>query len=256
MYTLKLVTFNIRCDCKEDGINHFPLRKPMILNKILTESPDIIGFQELQPHMITWLKESLPQYTIVGCGRGSDYQDEHNAIAYKSEEYELFGLETFWLSDTSTMPGSRFEEQSICPRICTRVTLKHKASQKPFHYFNTHLDHENDFARIQGMRFILDKIKEINKGFPLPVILTGDFNASPDKEEIQIISQNSTLQDCTTEIPYTYHGYGNNEVFMKIDYIYTTTDVVCKDVQIWDDEVSGVYISDHYPVVADLVFEA
>ncbi len=38
---MKFVTFNIRYDCGEDGINNFDLRKPFILKKIQKEQADI-----------------------------------------------------------------------------------------------------------------------------------------------------------------------------------------------------------------------
>ena len=43
---MKYVTFNIRCDFGQDGANNFIYRRPLILEKIRQEKPDIIGFQE------------------------------------------------------------------------------------------------------------------------------------------------------------------------------------------------------------------
>ena len=44
---MKVVTFNIRCDYGQDGLNEFANRKELILRKINQEKPDIIGFQEV-----------------------------------------------------------------------------------------------------------------------------------------------------------------------------------------------------------------
>ena len=35
---------------------------PLILEKIRQEKPDIIGFQEVLPHVAAWLKENLTEY--------------------------------------------------------------------------------------------------------------------------------------------------------------------------------------------------
>lgn len=68
-FTMKFVTFNIRCDFGQDGANNFIYRRPLILEKIRQEKPDIIGFQEVLPHVAAWLKENLTEYYIAGCGR-------------------------------------------------------------------------------------------------------------------------------------------------------------------------------------------
>ena len=73
---MKFVTFNIRCDFGQDGANNFIYRRPLILEKIRQEKPDIIGFQEVLPHVAAWLKENLTEYYIVGCGREKDLTGE------------------------------------------------------------------------------------------------------------------------------------------------------------------------------------
>lgn len=255
MNRLKVVTYNIRMDCLEDGRNSFEYRKPLIERKIKQEVPDIIGFQELLPHMKEWFKETFPEYIIVGSGRGKDYQDEHNAVAYKKDKLDLFGLETFWLSPTPSIPGTRFNEQSICPRICTMLTLKHKDIDKPIRVYNTHLDHEGKQARLIGIGLVLERINKDYETFPLPSLLMGDFNAEPDCEEIKIIEESSPLEDITCSIMYTFHDYGRLEDKVKIDYIYKSKEIKCSKVGVWDDIEDGIYLSDHYPVEAYLEVE-
>ena len=66
---LKFVTFNIRCDYNQDKDNSFCFRKQEIEEKLEREQPDIICFQEVLPHVAIWLKETLRDYYVVGCGR-------------------------------------------------------------------------------------------------------------------------------------------------------------------------------------------
>lgn len=61
---MKYVTFNIRCDYGEDGDNNFVYRKPLILEKISQEKPDIIGFQEVRPHVAVWLRKICRSITL------------------------------------------------------------------------------------------------------------------------------------------------------------------------------------------------
>lgn len=95
VFAMKIVTFNIRCDFGQDGENNFEYRKPLILRRIAEEKPDVIGFQEVLPHVQKWLRESLPGYTVVGCGRTADFGDEAMTIAVRNETCELLGLEVF-----------------------------------------------------------------------------------------------------------------------------------------------------------------
>ena len=82
MEDIKLVTFNIRCDYEQDGINNFIFRKPIIVDMVNSTQPDIICFQEGLPHVAVWLKATFMDYYIVGCGRSEDFADEQEAIAF------------------------------------------------------------------------------------------------------------------------------------------------------------------------------
>ncbi len=105
---MKIVTFNIRCDYGQDGPNNFCFRQPLILRRLAAEKPDVIGFQEVLPHVQRWLREALPGYTVVGCGRGADYQGEAMTLAVRNETAELLDWRTFWLSPHPDVPGSRY----------------------------------------------------------------------------------------------------------------------------------------------------
>ena len=107
---MKIVTFNIRCALSGDGINSFYHRAGSVLEKIDREKPDVIGFQEVRPEIFDFLRKYLTDYMLVGCGRGADYEGEHNPVAFRKDKFELIGLETEWLSPTPFVPGSRYDE--------------------------------------------------------------------------------------------------------------------------------------------------
>lgn len=254
---LKLATYNLRCNTQHDKINMFDIRKGLVLDRIIKESPDIIGFQEMLPQMYEFLKRHLTGYTIVGRSRGADYKDEHVDIAFKTDTIEIFGLDFFWLSPTPYIPGSRYEEQSGCPRITTSGIFKHKDIFTPFRVYNTHLDHVGEKARVLGMGQILDKIKEDNGKINLPTFLMGDMNANPDSETIQMALNFNEypLADVTSDIPASFHGFKGDSVH-KIDYIFADTETakLKSEIKSWHDCVFGVYLSDHDPISAEFEF--
>ncbi len=254
---LKVVTFNLRCNVTVDEFNMFDNRKGLILSKIDAEKPDIIGFQEMTPGMRKFLVAHLPDYHIVGRSRSADYTGEHVDIAYRRDTLEVQGLDFFWLSPTPYVPGSRYAEQSGCPRITTSGIFKHKDLRTPFRFINTHLDHIGEQARVLGMGQILNKLTEENAKFRLPVFITGDFNATPDSETIGLVNSyaDTKLIDMTDKFETTFHAYGTTST--KIDYIFTdeATAKSHVDTVLWEDCNFGLYLSDHYPVCATFEIE-
>ncbi|HBI73082.1 MAG TPA: endonuclease [Lachnospiraceae bacterium] len=250
---MKLVTFNIRCDFGQDGKNNFSCRKQRIKDKIAKEQPDIICFQEVLPHVAVWLKENLNDYYVVGCGRDVNLEDEQVSIAYKKVKYNLMELETFWLSETPTVPGSRYKDQSECPRVCTDALFQDMETKKIFRIFNTHLDHVGIEARVLGLKQILKKMEEDASADKVPAVLAGDFNAEPDWQEIKMLKQYPQYIDLTSEITGTFHDFGRQEKADKIDYIIAQDSFQCISAVTWEDCWDGVYLSDHYPVCVEII---
>ena len=104
----------------------------------------------------------------------------------------------------------------------------------------THLEAFDSISRAAQARFLLDHFAERT----CPVILAGDFNASPDDDVIrQLTSQwfDSTGSDFT---------FSASDPHEKIDYI------LARPIGTWrtiDAQVIPVKLSDHYPVIATLV---
>ena len=249
---MKLVTFNIRYDTPGDGENCFCYRQPLILRAIAEKRPDILCFQEILPHVKSWLKDSLPDYYVVGCPRGEALDGEQGTIAFKKDRYQLLAMSTFWLSEAPTVPGSRYPDQSVCPRTCTDAVLMDENSGFVFRVMNTHLDHEGIKVRECGIRQILRHAATEPFFSNAPLILAGDFNAEPDSPEMKPLLEHSGLTILTRNIGVTYHGYGHAEHPTQIDYIVLQGPFYCIGIRKWTDEENGVYLSDHYPVCAEI----
>lgn len=251
---MKIVSFNIRCDYEQDGANNFCYRRNLILEKIEQTQPDIIGFQEVLPHVQKWLREHLTDYMVVGCGRETDLTDEHMTIAIKRNHIDLYELHTFWLSNTPQTAGSRYKEQSICPRIYTKAIMKEENTKTPICIYNTHLDHEGELARRLGLNQVLKQMKEDYEKTKYPMILMGDFNAEPNSPELEGLRKGFGLYltDTAKELGITFHDYGNKEEECKIDYLLVGKEFTIQKAELWKDCKNGVYLSDHYPVYAEI----
>ena len=255
---IKVVTFNLRMNTHRDGINYFFNRAPLILERINQEKPDIIGFQEATQPILKWLKATLTEYTLVGIGRSKDFKSEANPIAFRKDRFDLFSFQQFWLSPTPEVPGTRYEEQSDCPRVCCAVKLREIGTTEVVRFYNTHLDHVGEKARLYGMDQIIAFMEEEKGKSAHPVILTGDMNAEPHELCIRAVCSSEILsvKDASEAVTRTFHGFRGGSPYEnnggKIDYIFTDMTPVDGGATAWEDCVEGRYLSDHYPVCVTL----
>lgn len=252
---LRVMTFNLRVDTPNDGINQFIKRTDRVLEAIRAEAPDIIGFQEATDSMRDFLRKNLPEYAILGGGRTKCYDGEGIPVAYKEDMFELIEFQTKWLSDTPDVPGSRVQEldQSKYPRIYELVKLRRISDNKIIALVNTHTDHTGVQTRVWESERLIKVMKEISAD---AIILTGDMNERPDGEAIKMLTADPELKliEASACVEGTFHNFGRRLPAWKIDYVFST--IPCMESHAVEDvPVNGVYISDHQPVVADLYFE-
>jgi len=256
MTTIRYLTYNLQVQ----GGPPFPFfsgRGDYVAERIPALDVDVIGFQEVTDEMRDFLREKLPDYAFVGHGREADFTDESMLIGYRRDRFEPIALDTFWLSDTPHVPGSRFfSDQSSCPRICTVLELMHRESLRRFRVYNLHLDHVGEIARNQGMSLVLSRIARDYAGDPLPVILGGDFNDIPASKVIRAVSSfkgaGEDFRDVTEDVGITYHEYQPDDPSrtMKIDYVFTNAPCDASlSCTVKDHTEEGMYLSDHYPIL-------
>ena len=255
---LKVCSYNVRCVyLGEDGVNSFLFRSGMILEKLRVEAPDLICFQEVVDPIRDFLEHHLDGYDLYGHGRNPDRRGEGITIAVKRGLFDLVAFESFWLSPTPHVPGSRYPKQSQCPRICPVAVFRSKESAKLLRVVGVHLDHVSDEARILGIKQITEYLaaKQVELPCDATVVL-GDFNAKPESETMKWVDANTVfpLVETTRESGPTFHWFGrlvpgSNDEPRKIDYIYLDPKSAgtARDLTVWRDENCGIYLSDHYP---------
>ena len=118
---------------------------------------------------------------------------------------------------------------------------------------NTHLDHVGTQARQKGLDLIVSKIAAMNPD-NLPMVLTGDFNVQPDNPaltRLNTIMSDARRTAAKTDYRATYNGWGR--FASVIDYIYYRGFSSCPEYETIVKQYANVqYISDHYPIVADV----
>ena len=254
---LTVLSYNIRYDNPNDGENQWKYRKERVANYIKEIRPDIIGMQEVLDPQLVFLDVSLTEFSYVGVGReDGKTKGEYSPILYNSNRLTLLQTDTFWLSETPKVISVGWD--AALERICTYAQFKHKETGQKFWVFNTHFDHIGELARIQSAKLIHQKIKMLNMN-NFPVIITGDFNLTPDTAPIKIF-QNAYV-DVMQKTPTNANNYGTFTGFDKlsngeerIDYIFQKGLKTLKSTHIWLKTTSGGWASDHHPVQAIFSF--
>ncbi|MGS2764668.1 endonuclease/exonuclease/phosphatase family protein [Sinomicrobium sp. M5D2P9] len=252
-----VASYNLRMDTPGDSLNSWSHRKENVKGLIRYHDFDIFGTQEGFLHQLEDLLE-LPGYTYFGAGRDDGKQaGEHSAIFYRKDRFTLTDSGNFWLSETPEEPGKGWDA-TCCNRICSWVKLTDKQTDKTFYVFNVHFDHQGVIARRESGKLMVSKIKEI--AGDAPVICTGDFNSTPETE--QIIGMEAVVRDSytiTETPPYGPVGTSNGfrfEAPMKhrIDYVFVSKHFKVSEYAVLTDAKDQRYPSDHQPVVARIRF--
>jgi len=252
---VNIITYNIRMNTPDDGVNAWPLRKEKVTGLLKFHKADIFNVQEALPEQMDDLTTMMPEYDHVGIGRDDGKRaGEHMAIFYRKSRFEKLSDGMFWLSETPDKPG--FGWDAACNRTCTWIKLKDKVTGKRFLVLDTHLDHRGMKAREEGVKLILSRIPEINSE-NLPLIFTGDFNLVKESGPVRaILEVLDDARDKTISTPYgpdgTSGGFAVRDKSRTIDFIFINKKVTVLRHGALSDSFGMFYPSDHLPVLAEV----
>ena len=262
METITVMSFNMKRDLFPFGSHTWHKRAAQVADLIRQVAPDILGTQELTEGPLGDMERLLPQYRWVGEGRGGGRKGEYTAIFFRQDKFRLMSQQTFWLSPTPDRPSRDWT--TPFPRVCTWCELQPVDSpEKPVRVYNTHLDHISYFARVRGLREILRHISARYQQAPGPVLLMGDFNATPTSQTLRRwiaadLEQSAGLMRDSywsilqrgDEVGRSYHGFTGKTRGKPIDYIFTSRDLTLRQVELRREGNEGQFPSDPSPVVA------
>ena len=258
---LKVMSFNIRYQNNGDGLNHWMLRRTLVIKTAQDFKPDIIGFQEVLKGQMDYLKNAFKDsHESFGVGRDDGKtRGEYSPVFYDKKKFEKLKATTYWLSDTPNKPGSKSWGNGIT-RICTYISLKEKKSGKVIHVFNTHWDHRSDPSRVKAGEFIRKKTAGLKY-----VIIMGDFNTAPNSKAIENLTaqkeNHPVLKDTYKEKfkdekdAGTFNGFKGRKSGARIDMVFCSDDFKVDSAKIHHDNLKGRYPSDHFPVSAVLKWQ-
>ncbi|MGG7177789.1 endonuclease/exonuclease/phosphatase family protein [Clostridium paraputrificum] len=255
---MKIMTFNLRCDFIFDFKNRWDNRKGIAFNILKSYKCDIIGLQEVTNKMFIDIKNNMEDYYVIGDPRSKRLFVERNDILI-SKKYKVVDFKTFWLSEKPDKIGSS-KWYSLFPRICTTAIVEIEEGSK-VRICNTHLDCLLPNGREYGLRKVVEYIEMEQEKEYLPIILMGDFNATPESKVIKEFKDGKyydkkliAAQEHNKEIykHTTMSMFKGKEKGMHIDYIFVSEDIDISEVKIIKDNLNGKYPSDHYPLMCEI----
>ena len=282
---VRVGSYNIRYVAGDKGTeNDWTKRRDDLVALVRGFDFDAFGLQEVDPEQMRYLQEKMPGFGFVGEHRNADRKSgEASPVAYRKSRFDLENANTFWLSETPEVPGSR-SWGAMCRRVCTYAVLKDKSTGKRFCFVNTHLDHMSELANTNGMGLILERMKGFAAG--MPVVLMGDHNcyetSNAAKMAAKVLKNSLYLSERPPEGPWLTlclfprrqnmvpcveamktpvqkrnSGEGRKKFGARIDYIYVSPGVRVLDYRTDSSLRPGLdlYPSDHFPVIATLVLQ-
>ncbi|CUM64430.1 uncharacterized protein PRCAT00002034001 [Priceomyces carsonii] len=253
----------------------------------------VVTLQELYRFQLNDILQELNRYTssgepewaAYGVGRIDGQETgEFVPILYRPSEWELIFSDSMWLNQIN--PKMAYEGwDAKYLRIASFVTLKHRETGNYINVFNTHFDHVGMRAQAGSSVLLRNTIDDFNKW---PSFMCGDLNSEPGSKAYSVFSKAfKDLSHLTT--PFNKYGHLKStvtgfegEVLLQggqnIDYIFgpkysqkMSNEDICSSelsslpsdhlslkLRSWGmlhSKFDGVYMSDHRPIVADMILE-
>ena len=249
---MNVMTFNVRYSTEADGRHAWSKRKDILLRFIKAQLPDLLGTQELTDTAKAFLEPQLSEYFVVGDGRESDRTGERCALFIRKDSFEVLRSETVWLNGNFHKAGDADPEEGF-PRICTMVLIQERSTGRKTRLFNAHIAYQSQRAIATNSIQLARYIRRFN-ATKIPWILMGDFN-SPITHAFHTPFLKMAKEAYSTmnqPRPNTFHAYGDPQGLDAIDFIYAHG-LTFKSVTTLTTQLDGLYPSDHYPVLAEIL---
>jgi endonuclease/exonuclease/phosphatase family metal-dependent hydrolase len=264
------MSFNVRGSFRDPGTkNSWRNRAASNIAAIERCAPDLIGLQEAQRGNLSAYQKHLTRYALVrGPRYGNVIPHDFNAILFDPKRLELLDSGGFWLSETPERYSRSWETRVT--RSATWALFSILGTELSILHLNTHLDHVSALARREGSKLIVRRVAEFSgqTGLEPPIIVTGDFNSRPGNPTYRNFMDagfvDTYLAAGNEEGENTFHAFRGvryrdahpDRGPRRIDWILLKDPqerIGVKSHRIIRDGRSGLYPSDHYPIIAELI---
>jgi len=255
-------------------------RRKAILDVLREERPDVVGLQEVWArggeNLAQWLAQELGMYWTWEASLAPERWQQRLGDA--TFDFGNAVLSRWPVAERAVLrlPAAEGDDDG---RLALYARLAAPGHHVPF--FTTHLTSaiHGSAVRCEQVAALAEFVAEHRGGTAFPPVVTGDFNAWPDSDEVRLFGGYKTapafpgqvLMDAweyadpaapsTTWDPRNPYVSGTFYPGVRIDYIHvgrSGPDILghVRSVRrTGDGPVGGVWPSDHFAVVADLAHQ-
>lgn len=267
---LKVMSYNIRFGSASEKKPEFEWKNRKAATPALIEeyAPDIMGVNEPEWDQHEFILRACRDYAGYDIPRDPGSKEkESEPLYWNRKKIKPLKLGVFWMSETPDVPSRSWGARHY--DLATWGIFKIKSTGEKFFFMNIHLDSQSVEARRQGLKMAYERCSSLNPE-GLPVILSGDFNMRQNCDEVvefdtMMANARLTAETVVSDVP-TFHGFGRflgdyqynpgkggNRV--TLDYIYWRGFSRCLSYETITKSYENVpYVSDHYPIIAELEF--
>jgi endonuclease/exonuclease/phosphatase family metal-dependent hydrolase len=247
---VRVATYNIRNLVALDWSSLWWRRRRRLATVIAGLDADLIAMQETYLGQIRWFAaQALPQpdWAVVGRARNRGGGGEAVPLWHRTARLTLVRDRTRWFGPTPDVAGSRVPGAQF-PRIATFAEYDHRDSGARITVVNLHLDSAVAAHRARSLAQLVDWLRsDVDRG---PTIVLGDFNAPVAEEGFAALAELGLRSALPADAGPTSNGFGRGVASQQqIDHVFVSGEFRVERAEIRRD---AGYVSDHYPVVADL----
>lgn len=244
---VRVMSWNILFNGWEKGKHpSWDKRIPGLVKILKKHRPDLVGLQEDGKEQVAYLTRALPGYSYL-----DRHQKKGGGLLIRTDAWNVIE------SGKIEIPGRRQASWAL---------LESTRNSQRWLFYNAHFVHRSAKNSAGYRMDAAERIAKHMSGYAqdvVPVVFTGDFNALHDMpcmrylaggsgSPIQLINAFNSHHGAD-DPRGTWRGLGKDHHGERIDHILINKHAVVQDVEVvYYDELTGVWPSDHYPMLVTL----
>lgn len=244
---LRVLTWSVN-----GAADDWPDRSETVIDAVLEEDPDLIGFQELELPQVLDLAAGLePRYRWLGlAAEDGDEEGELVPIFWRRDSYQLSSEGMFWLSDAPQTPGSTWPGTDR-PRIASWGQFRERSTGRLMLVLNTHWQPGDLDAQAGGAALTVQQL-DLLAPTAVARIVVGALEVEEEATPFRTLRDGARLSDAYRVAQPggadpTLQGAG------RIDHVLVSAGLFrVEAVQVVAPSRSMAVSPEHRPVVADV----
>ncbi|GAB6146635.1 endonuclease/exonuclease/phosphatase family protein [Desulfocicer niacini] len=241
-----VMTMNLRFGLAKDGKNNWFYRKNVLKQFLDLHQADFMGFQEANHFQMGFLQRQLKNHFFIGWHNLALQWWQSNGIFFRTA-WRCLEQQHYFLSHTpkvqSKLSGSKWPRQCVIGLFENQGYMLIMA--------NTHFDFDEPVQE-ESAQLVLSFLDDFPAG--TPVIITGDFNASPGSAAYQVFKAWGFSEVFENNYASTFHEFKGRDTQQHIDWILYRGPFRVTHREILTSTFNGQHPSDHYPVASTFSF--